>query len=255
MAFHISEFKDWRAGAGTPPKYSVSFELDCAMESQTQTEATFRLTGTIQVTNYPDNSRNSWPASDFAVLTLGGYDPTDYQFSNGTSYYREPLPALPNAPQSYLDAMQIEFRGDTSRADGPNRVSLWINGQNTVINSQSTAGTWTVRLNHIFTLQLTGDPYQEVLIYTHSGANNATDYSWLAHDVWATLFNFDYRPMAVWNGYNWASCNRSNGWMAVWNGSSWPECRTESGGDASDNPPLYWNGSAWKNQHKCGQGG
>ena len=255
MAFHISEFKDWRAGAGTPPKYSVSFELDCALESQTQTEATFRLTGTVQVTNYPDNSRNSWPASDFAVLTLGGFDPTDYQFSNGVSYYKWALPALPNAPQSYKDAMQIEFRGDTSRADGPNRVSLWVNGQNTVINQQSTAGTWTVRLNQTFTLQLTGDPYQEVLIYTHSGANNATDYTWLAHDVWATLFNFDYRPMAVWNGYDWASCNRSNGWMAVWNGSGWPECRTENYPTGQDNPPYIYRNGGWYNQAKVGSGG
>lgn len=255
MAFHISEFKDWRAGAGSLPKYSVSFELDCALEEQTQTEATFRLTGTIQVTNYPYQSQNSWPASDFAVLTLGGYDPEDYQFSNGTSYYRDALPALPNAPQSYKNAMQIEFRGDTSRADGPNRVSLWVNGQGVVINAQSTAGTWTARLNQTFTIQLTGDPYQEVLIYAHSGANNSTDYNWIKHDVWATLFNFDYRPMAVWNGYNWASCNRSLGWLGVWNGSQFAECRTEDYPNGVGNAPTLFRDGTFKNEAKVGVGG
>lgn len=63
----------------------------------------------------------------------------------------------------------------------------------------------------------------------------------------------NYRPMAVWNGYNWASCNRSGGWMAVWTGSGWPECRTQEGGIDSDDPPSYWDGSSWKNQHKVGQ--
>lgn len=255
MAFHISEFAEWNVGVGTPPKYSVSFEMDCALETQSETEATFRLTGTIQVKNYPYNSRNTWAASDYAVLTLGGYDPVDYQFTPGVSYYATDLPALPNSPQSYLDAMQIEFRGDTYATAGPNRVSLWIKGQGNVLDSQGTEGTWTFRLNQTFTIQLNGDPHQEVLIYTHSGASTATNYSWIAHDVWAELFNFDYRPMAVWNGYNWASCNRGAGWLGVWDGSEFAECRTESYPSAVGNPPTLYRNSNWYNEAKTGLGG
>lgn len=254
MAFHISEYKEWRAGDTNPPKYSVAFELDCSMKEQTQTEATFHLEGTVTVTNYPDNSRNSWPASDFAMLTLGGFDPADYQFTPGTSYYQSPLPAIPNAPQSYLNAMQIEFRGDTYRGAGPNAVTLWVNGWGTPINTSTAGGARMVHIDQDFTLQLTGAPSQIVLIYTHSGANSSTDYHWLTHEVWAHLFNFDYRPFSVWNGNNWMSCNRSTGMDSLWTGS-WTEMRTENGGQASDNPPLIYNGSRWVNQRKTGIGG
>lgn len=255
MAFHISEYKEWRAGAGTPVKYSCEFDLDCALTNMTQTEATFHLTGKVLITNHPYNSQNSWPASDFAVLTLGGFDPIDYPFTEGTSYYQAALPALPNAPQSYVDALRIEFRGDTYRGGGPNKVSLWSAASGLLLDQASGEGTYTVTINQNFTLQLTGNPQQEVLIYTHSGARNQTGYDWLAHDVWAYLFDFDYRPFAVWNGYNWASCNRSGGMDSVWTGSTWEEMRTEAGGRASDNPPFIYNGSQWVNQNKVGEGG
>lgn len=253
MAFHISEYKEWQAGPGTPVKYSVGFELDCTMTEQTQTEATFSLTGVITVVNHPNNSQNVWPASDFAVLTLGGYDPINYQFTDGVSYYQSPLPALPNAPQSYLNAMRVEFRGDTARPN-PNRVSLWISGQGNVIDTNSSDSTWTYNLNQTFTIQLTGNPAQEVLIYTHSGARNSTGYDWLQHDVWATLFNFDYRPGASWSNGGWQSHNRASGKCNIWTGNSWKEMRTDNGGVGSDNPPLIY-GSSWKNQRKIGIGG
>lgn len=254
MAFHISELKTWQAGAGTPPKYTVQFELDCSLMGIVNNVATFHLDGTVKVTNYPNQSQNSWPASDFAVLTLGGFDPTDYQFTEGTSYYQAALPTLPNAPQSYLDAMQIEFRGDTNRAAGPNRVSLWLKGTGTAINAESTAGTWTQTINRDFTLQLTGNPQQEVLIYTHSGARNSTGYDWLRHDVWATLFDFDYRPGATLINGVWQSHNRSTGLCQEWTGSSWLELRTQDGGSPANNPPYIYNGG-WKNQKKIGENG
>lgn len=254
MAFHISQYKHWQAGPGTPVKYSVQFELDCALVSQTSTTATFSLTGTVTVVNYPQNSRNSFPASDFAVLTLGGFDPINYQFTEGISYYEAALPALPNAPQSYLDALRIEFRGDTYRGDGANRVSLWVAGQGLMLDAANTQGSWPITINQTFTINLTGSQSQDILIYTHSGARSATGYDWLAHEVWASLFNFDYRPGASWNA-DWFSHNRPTGACNIWTGSTWKELRTQDGGSGAGDPPLIYNGSQYVNQRKIGSGG
>lgn len=273
MAFHIDQFREWRAGAGSPPKYSVRMELDCKLVSKTASEATFSLEGPITVINYPDNSRNSWPASDFAVLTIAGFDPVDYQFTKGTSYYKRALPALPNAPQSYLNALRVEFRGDTSRADGPNRISLWTAdlGGYDAYNSVSAGGTYKFRTSQTFTLKLTGEKTQPVLIYTHSGANNSTDYSWLSHEVWATVFDIDpdispgpgpdpgpeppvdYRPGAIWNG-GWQSHNRDSEWASQTGQANilcggWTEMRTQEG---VNDPPTIWAGYGWQNQAKIG---
>lgn len=252
MAFVINQTKEWQAGPGTPIKYSVTFSLTCAQVSQNNDTATFSLSGNISVTNNPYNSQNSFAASDFAVLTLGGFDPNDYPFTTGTSYYETPLPALPNAPQSYLDAVLIEFRGDTYVADGPNRVSLYVKGQGVVLNTSSASGTTTYPINTTFTLNLTGSPNQEVLIYVNSGASSSTDYSWLAHQVWASMFDFDYRPGAIYNG-GWLSHNRSGGAANIYNGSSWVEMRTIDGGVGTTNPPSIYNGSSWVNMRKIGQ--
>lgn len=253
MAFKINQFREWRAGAGTPPKYSILFDLDCTMLEQTPTEATFRLEGNIVATNYPDNSRNSWPASDFALLTLGGFDPANYPFTQGVSYYKQPLPTLPNAPQSYLDAMRIEFRGDTSRVDGPNRISVWTSDGGVMFNQVSGAGEYRVLLRQTFTLPLTGNPTQPVLIYTHSGANSSTDYNWLSHEVWAELFNFDYRPGKIWNGTEWLSHNRVGGARSLWTGSDWKNLVTANGPAGSNEPPTIWNGSRNQNMRRIGK--
>lgn len=253
MAFHISEYKEWQAGPGTPVKYSCQFELDCEMVEQTETTATFTLTGRVIVVNHPDNSRNSWPASDFAVLTLGGFDPIDYPFTEGVSYYQAPLPALPNAPQSYLNAMRMQFRGDTYRGGGPNAVSFWATDAGLLINAQTSDSTWTVSVNQRFSIQLTGNPYQEVLIYTHSGARNSSGYDWLQHDVWATLFNFDYRPGASLVNGQWQSHNRGAGASDIWTGS-WSTMRTDNGAVGTDNPPFMLN-NRWYNQRKIGLNG
>lgn len=252
MAFAINRIKSWQAGPDTPYKYTVNFSLICDQISQDNDNATFSLTGVVSVTNYPNNSRNSWAASDFAVLTLGGFDPNDYPFTAGTSYYETPLPAIPNAPQSYLDAVLIEFRGDTYATDGPNRVSLYVKGQGVVLNASSADGTTPFNINTTFTIPLNGNPSQEVLIYVESGANNSTDYSWLAHQVWASMFDFDYRPGAVYSG-GWLSHNRSGGAANIYNGSSWVEMRTIDGGVGTTNPPSIYNGSKWVNMRKIGQ--
>lgn len=254
MAFSIVKSIEWKAGEGTPAKYGVSVNLLCDLTGVSGTTATFSLTGSITVSNHPTNSQNSFAASDFAVLTLGGFDPSNYPFSSGTSYYEATLPALPNAPQSYINAVQAEFRGDTFRPN-PNRASLYIKGQGVVQNALNTESTNTYNVNTTFTLQLTGNPSQEVIIWNSSGANSSTDYNWLTRQVWATMLDFDYRPGATWDGSNWQSHNRNGGVCNVWNGSSWKEMRTQEGGSGTDNPPLIYNGSQYVNQKKIGING
>ena len=252
MAFAINQIKSWQAGPGTPYKYTVNFSLICDQVSQTNDSATFSLTGVVSVTNYPDNSRNSWAASDYAILTLGNCDTYDYPFVQGTSYYESPLPMLPGASQEVLNNVLIEFRGDTYSGDGANRVSLYVKGQGVAINASSAAATTPININTTFTLPLTGAPTQPVLVYTESGATNSTTYSWLAHETWASMFDFDYRPGAIYNG-GWLSHNRSGGAAKIYNGSSWVEMRTIDGGVGTTNPPSIYNGSKWVNMRKIGQ--
>lgn len=252
MAFAINQTKSWAAGPDTPNKYTSSFNLVCDLVSQTNDSATFSLTGVVSVTNYPNNSRNSWPASDYAILTLGNCDTYDYPFVQGTSYYESPLPMLPGASQEVLNSVLIEFRGDTYSGDGANRVSLYVKGQGVAINASSAAATTPININTTFTLPLTGAPTQPVLVYTESGANNSTDYSWLAHETWASMFDFDYRPGAIYNG-GWLSHNRSGGAAKIYNGSSWMEMRTIDGGVGTASPPSIHNGSKWVNMRKIGQ--
>lgn len=254
MAFKIQREVLWRAGEGTPVKYRLGVDLSCEMTNITESAATFSLTGTVTVSNHPNNSQNSWPASDFAVMTLGGFDPYNYPFTAGTSYYQTPLPAVPNAPQSYVDAIQLEFRGDTA-APNPNRSSLYIKGQGVVLNANSSESTNTFNVNNTFTIQLNGSPTQEVLIWSASGADSSTRYNWLERQVWATMVDFDYRPGMTWNGSAYMSHNRSGGVCNVWNGSSWKEMRTEGAPSAKGNPPLIFRGNDWFNQAKIGQGG
>lgn len=251
MAFHVAQFKEWRAGEGTPVKYSVRFELDCDLIGHDSNTATFRLTGSVIVENNPYNSQNSWPASDFAVLTLGGFDPVDYPFTHGVSYYQNGLPTLPNAPQSYVNALLVEFRGDTERPN-PNKSSLYVKGSGVVLNTNANAGVWTFNINTTFDLKLTGDPYQEVLIYNHSGANNSTEYNWLQREVWATMLDFDYRPGETWDGGDWLSHNRGGGVAEVWEGS-WNEMRTEGFPNAKGNPPECYRDGDWWNMAKIGR--
>lgn len=255
MGFHIDKYVEWQAGAGTPVKYSVHFDLDCTLTSQTNTQANFDLVGRVTVTNNPENSRNSWPASDFAVLMIGDKDPADYGWTAGQSYYKAALPMLPNAPQSYVEAVRVEFRGDTSRADGPNAVSLWTAGGGLLINTATGQGSYGVNINQKFTLALDGTPTQPVLTYITSGANSSTDYNWQNLQVWAELINFDYRPGQIWSGTEWLSHNRANGTRRLWTRTGWQELRTANGPSGSNEPPCIWDGSRQQNMRRIGAQG
>lgn len=256
MAFHIQKEIGWAYGTGKPPyKYSVAVDLWCALLSQTASLATFSLTGTVSVTCNSNPTNIPWSASDYALLNVATNDPADYPFGD-LNYYQRTLPFVPDAPQSYLDAVLIEFRGDIQAGSQvPHAVSLYVKGQGLVQPTTTQVGTRNFSINTTFDLPLTGNPQQDVLIWNNSYCNSPTTYAWDNHQVWANLFNFDYRPMAVWNGYNWASCNRSLGWMGVWDGSDFVECRTENYPNGTGNPPTLYRNSNWYNQAKTGQGG
>lgn len=255
MAVNVNQYVEWNAGAGTPVKYSFTINAQAEVTASTSTTITVRLWGNLVIVNHPNNSRNSWAASDFAVLTLGGYDPADYQFTQGVSYYEAALPTLPNAPQSYLDAMLAEFRGDTYVSDGPNRSSLWVKGSGVVIDSYSSDGTQTVPIDLTFTVTLTGDREQPILIWNSSGAANSTSYGWLTHQVWLSLVDLDYRPGAVLDSNSvWQSHNRTGGTAHILTGGgTWREMRTINGLEASDNPPSIRMNNKWLNQRKLGK--
>lgn len=254
MAFNVNRHIQWQAGEGTPVKYALDLNLVCDLVSTTNNIASFALTGTVTVTNHPYNSQNSWAASDFAVLTLGGFDPYDYPFTSGVSYYEAALPTLPNAPQSYINAILIEFRGDTERPN-PNRSSLYIKGQGVVLNADNGETAKTFNVNTTFNITLNGSPSQKVLIWSGSGAGSSTDYGWGERQVWATMLDFDYRPGAIYDGTTWQSHNRSSGARDIYNGSSWNTLRTIDGGIGTGNPPSIANNTGWVNQRRIGQGG
>ena len=176
MAISINRTVEWQAGPGTPVKYSFNFTGTSDLVSRTSTTATFSLVGTATVSNHPNNSQNSFAASDFAVLSAADKNPADYNFTSGVSYYQQGLPFLPNAPQDYVDAILVEFRGDTYRPN-PNASSLYVKGHGVVANAISTEMTFNYPINTTFTVTLTGQPDQPVLAWIQSGANNSTDYS------------------------------------------------------------------------------
>lgn len=255
MAVDVTQFVEWRAGAGTPVKYSFAINAQAEVVGTTSTTIDVRLWGTLTIANYPNNSRNSWAASDFAVLTLGGYDPADYQFTQGVSYYEAALPTLPNAPQSYLDAMIAEFRGDTYITDGPNRSSLWTNTGGLVLNAASTEGSWSFQIDTTFTVTLDGTPTQPILIWNSSGAGSSTSYSWLTHQVWLSLVDLDYRPGAIRdNNAVWQSHNRADGDAHILvSGGTWSEMRTIGAPNEKGNPPSIRKNNLWFNQARIGK--
>lgn len=255
MAVSVIQSVQWQAGPGTPVKYSFAINAQAEVVGATSTTIDVRLWGSLTIANYPNNSRNTWPASDFAVLTLGGYDPADYQFTQGTSYYQAALPTLPNAPQPYLDAMIAEFRGDTYITDGANKVSLWTENGGVVLNAASTESSWSFNIDNVFTITLDGTPTQPILIWNTSGTNNSTAYSWLTHQVWLSLVDLDYRPGAIRdNNAIWQSHNRSGGEAHILtSGGTWSEMRTIGAPDERGNPPSIRKNNLWFNQAKLGK--
>ena len=252
MAIDINRTVEWRAGPGTPVKYSFNFTGTSDLVSRTSNTATFSLIGTATISNHPNNSQNSFAASDFAVLSAADKNPADYDFVYGTSYYQQGIPFIPNAPSSYIDAILVEFRGDTYRPN-PNASSLYLRGPGLVANAITSETTNSYSINTTFTVTLNGQPDQPVLAWIQSGANSSTDYSWLDRQVWATLLDYDYRPGSTWDGTKWVSHNRNGGWAGVWDGSSFKEMRTEDGPNSTGNPPTIKHSDAWRNQRRVGQ--
>lgn len=254
MGVAVQRYIEWRAGAGSPLKYEFEINAVADVVSMTSTAVTVNLHGSAFVTNHPNDSKNTWAASDYAVLTVGGYDPADYQFTQGTSYYKWGLPTLPNAPDAYLAAMIAEFRGDSYATDGANRTSFWIKDVGIVQDRNANAGRSEFLINHTFTVQLTGQRDQPILIWNSSGANNSTSYSWLTHQVWLSLVDLDYRPGKIMdNNLQAQSHNRAAGFAKIRNGSNgWTEMRTVNGATASDNPPLIMHSEGRKNMRKIG---
>lgn len=259
MAFKIQKQVGWAYGTGRPPyKYEVDFDLTCDLITTKDMVATFSLQGSIVATCNPSDHTIPWRASDYAILNVGTNDPVNYPFTKGTEYFQETLPFVPNAPQSYRDAILAEFRGDIFQGTGvPHAMSLYIKGQGLVLPTVTNPSAekslqYTYNINTTFDLPLTGDPSQVVLIWNNSYCNSATDYNWDNHQVWASMFDFDYRPGMTWNGSNWMSHNRSGGVCNVYEGT-WTEMRTENGGSGTGNPPLCYGSNGWKNQYKLGQ--
>lgn len=265
MAFRVNKSVEWRAGPGTPVKYRFDLNVEISVEAVTSGVATIRINGTYGVQNNPTNSRNSFAASDFAVISKGDVDPWNYPFTQGISYYQSALPFATNAPYSVLDGIIIEFRGDTwihDSVNNNNRSTLYDHPSGTVLNAYSGSAYQSFNINTTFTVDISGGGNVPLLTWVTSGANNATSYNWLQHETWASWFDLDYRPGATLdtNTSVWKSHNRTNGACHVLSSTNpitWHECKT-IGGDSSaqGNPPLILraaNANSWYNQKLLGK--
>lgn len=265
MAFRVDKTVSWNAGEGTPEKYRFNIDVYLSVEAISSGVATIRINGYYGVQNNPTESRNSFAASDFAVISKGGVYPWNYPFTYGTSYYQASLPFATNAPSSVLDGILIEFRGDTWRSDpnnSNNRSTLYDKPNGVVLNTYDGSAYQSFNINTTFTVDISGGGDVPLLTWVTSGANSATDYSWLQHEVWASWFDLDYRPGATLNTNTsiWRSHNRSNGACHILpntSGTNWHECRTIGGeSGAKGNPPLILhaaNANSWYNQKRLGK--
>lgn len=265
MSFRVNRTVEWRAGPGTPVKYHFDLDVNISISSISGNIATIQMSGTYGIQNNPTNSRNSFAASDFAILSKGDVDPWNYPFAAGTSYYQATLPFATNAPQSVRDGILIEFRGDTWISDpvnNNNRSTLYAQPSGVVLDTYDGSTYQSFSINTTFTIDITGGGDIPILTWVTSGADNSTTYSWLQHEVWASWFDLDYRPGATLDTDTsiWKSHNRINGACHVLSNvgdMTWQECRT-LGGDsgAQGNPPLILhstNANSWYNQKKLGK--
>ena len=257
MAFRVNRSVAWRAGAGTPEKYVFNIDVYISVESVVGNIATIRMTGVCGVQNNPMNSRNSFAASDFALLSKGDVDPWDYSFTPGVNYYQSALPTVPNAPQSVVDGVLIEFRGDTWRNDpsnNKNRSSLYYRPSGVILNTYDGSTYQQYNINTTFALNIGAGGNVPVLTWVTSGTDSPTAYSWLQHEVWASWFDLDYRPGAILDNTVWRSHNRNGGTCHVFNGTKWLEMRTVGGDSGSKgNPPSVLRGNSWYNMKRIGR--
>ena len=264
MAFRVNKTVEWIAGGGTPAKYEFSIDALLSVEDILSNEVVLNLNGTVSVTNHPTNSRNSWAASDFAVLIGGNTNVASHPFVYGTSYYEHAIPFLPDPQNSDVDSILLEFRGDTWVSDpnnNNNRSSLWMRVQGLVLDQYDQEGTQTFNINLSYSIPIPTSGNTVVLAWDSSGANNSTDYNWLDPQTWATWVDLDYRPGATLdtNTSIWKSHNRHNGACHVLsnvNNMVWQECRTVAGdAGGQGNPPLILhaaNANSWYNQKRLG---
>lgn len=265
MSFRVNKTISWQAGEGTPIKYEFSIDIEISIVSVSSGVATISAIGSCSVQNNPTNSRNSWAASDFAILATGENDPWSYPFSPNTSYYEAALPLVVGAPQSVLDGVLLQFRGDTwisDPIDNNNRSSLYYKPSGIVLNSYNGSTLQTFSVNTTFTVDISGGGDVPLLSWVASSADNSTTYDWMEHQVWASLFDLDYRPGATLdtNINVWRSHNRINGACHILpntTGDNWHECRTIGGDIGSQgNPPLILhssNANSWYNQKRIGK--
>lgn len=204
MAYHVVDHVVWRAGAGTPIKYG--FGIDAYLDVTNVTDegiATITLNGIFYFENHPFNSRNSFAASDFALLTMGTADPRDYSWDQGTSYYKRELPFSPNAPQSLIDQILIEFRGDTWHNDPTNnlnKISAYYKPVGGILNQfDQEVNTMSWTLNYTFTLDVSSGGDIPILTWTTSGCNSSTAYNWVNHFVWASWFDISWDAKIKYN--------------------------------------------------------
>lgn len=256
MAFHLVAEPTWRSGAGTPPKYTFHLDVMVDVVRVVGSTATISVKGTYGATNYATNTSNAQKASDFAMVTMGTTDAWNYQFTPYQEYYEAALPVIPNAPQSAIDGVLLEFRGDTWRNDPAhpgNRSSLWQKGVGTVLDQfYGQNETRTFNIDTTFTVDVS-DGDVSILSYVDSGWESGPIYEWMSHTTLVSFFQLDYRPSATWNGTEWLSHNRAGGVENIHTGSSWRTMRTVDGASGTGNPPLIKHAGAWYNQRKIGR--
>lgn len=255
MSFHVSKYVQWQAGEGTPVKYSFALDADISVVSFINQTATISVVGSVTVTNHPYNSRNSWAASDFAVLVPGNVNTQAHPFVYGTYYYQRAIPFLPDPQNGDAAKMLAQFRGDTWIGDpvnNSNRSSLWTKNGGLVLNAVDSDSSYTYPLNTTFEIPIntTGDTV--ILAWDSSGANSSTDYAWLDRQVWATWFDLDYRPGTI-HDTIWKSHNRSGGTCHIYDGTKYLELRTVGAPTAKGNPPSAYHDSAWYNMNRVGK--
>lgn len=151
---------------------------------------------------------------------------------------------------------------------------IWLrrskNGQDfnpfPLVDNASTAHTIASNVNlgsYSFTLA-PGENAQNATIWWR---NTSVGYeSWAIPNIYTDIFGIgihfknvlpaDYRPGMTYEGGNWYSHNRVDGWAGVYNGATFKEMRTYDGGVGTDNPPyLRHDDDTWRNQRLIGQGG
>ena len=255
MAFHVGKYVQWQAGARTPVKYSFALDADVSVVSFINQVATISVVGTVTVSNYPYNSRNSWAASDFAVLVPGNVDTQAHPFVLGTYYYQRAIPFLPDPQNGDAAKMLAQFRGDTWISDpvnNSNQSSLWTKNGGLVLDATDAEGSFTYPLNVTFEIPINASGDTVILAWDSSGAGSSTDYGWMDRQVWASWFDLDYRPGAISDSV-WKSHNRSGGTCHVYDGTKYLEMRTVGAPTAKGNPPSAYHDSAWYNMNRVGK--